>query len=105
MTKSSAPTLRTRPVATRALDGDDGPVRIKTPDSASACPTVGANCHRYVTADAMGMAKEGDKNKVNAAGAGCGIGDMHNDGHCDVPRFRALVRDKNPYSCLSDYKQ
>ena len=41
----------------------------------------------------MGMAKEGDKTEVNAAGAGGGIGDMHNEGHCDVPRFTALVRD------------
>ena len=79
MTKSNAPTLRTRPVATHALDGDVGPVRIKTPDSASACPTVGANCHRYVTADAMGVAKERDKTEGNAAGAGGGIGDKHNE--------------------------
>ena len=77
MTKSNAPTLRIRPVAT--LDGDDGPVRIKTPDSASACPTVGANCRQFVTADAMGMAKERDKTEVNAAGAGSGIGDKHNE--------------------------
>ena len=79
MTKSNAPTLRTRPVATRVLDGDDDPVRIKTLASASACPMVGANCRRYVTADAMGMAKERDKTEVNAAGAGGGIGDKHNE--------------------------
>ena len=79
MTKSNAPTLRTRPDATHALDGEDGPVRIRTPDSASACPTVGANCRRYVTADAMGMAKEGDKTEVNVSGAGGGIGNKHNE--------------------------
>ena len=79
MTKSNAPTLRTRPVATRALDGEDGPVRIMTPVSASACPTVGTNCRRYVTADAMGVAKERDKTEGNAAGAGGGIGDKHNE--------------------------
>ena len=43
----------------------------------------------------MGMAKERDKTEVNAVGAGGGIGDTHN-GHCDVPRFRALVRDNTP---------
>ena len=79
MMKSNTPTLRTRSVATRALDGDDGPVRIKTPDNASACPTVGANCRRYVTADAIEVAKERDKTEGNAAGAGGGIGDKHNE--------------------------
>ena len=79
MMKSSAPTLRTRPVAMRALDGDDGPVRIKTPDSASACPTVGANYHRNVMTDAMGMAKVRLKTEVSVDGAGKGIGDMHNE--------------------------
>ena len=64
VTKSTAPTLRTRPVAKRALDEEDGPVRIITPVDASACPTVGANCRRYGTADAMGMAKEGDKPRL-----------------------------------------
>ena len=42
----------------------------------------------------MGMAEEGDRTEVNAAGAGGEIGDTHNEGHCDVSRFRALVRDK-----------
>ena len=79
MTKSSAPTLRTRPVATRALDGESGPVRIITPVDASACPTVGANCPRNVTADAMGMTKERDKTEVSVDGAGNGIGDKHNE--------------------------
>ena len=78
MTKSSAPTLRTRPVATHALDGEDGPIRIMTPVDASACPTVGANYHRYETSDSMGMAKERDRTEVNADGAGSGIGDKHN---------------------------
>ena len=41
----------------------------------------------------MGMDKERDKTKVDAAGAGGEIGDKHNEGHCDVPRSRALVRD------------
>ena len=36
-------------------------------------------CRRYVTADAMGMAKERDKTEVNVAGAGGGIGDKHNE--------------------------
>ena len=63
----------------RAPGEEDGPVRIITPDSASACPTVGANCRRYVTADAIGVAKERDKTEVNDAGAGGGIGDKHNE--------------------------
>ena len=79
MTKSSAPTLRIRPVSMRALDGESGPVRIITPVDASACPTVGANCRRYVTSDAMGMANERDRTKVNADGAGSRIGDKHNE--------------------------
>ena len=79
MTKSSAPTLRIRPVATRALDGEDGPVRIMTPVDASACPMMGANCRRYVTSYAMGMAKERDMTEENADGAGSGIGDKHNE--------------------------
>src|SRR4051812_11053132 len=63
-TYSHAPLLRTRPEAKRMRDADDGPVRIRTPVDASACPTVGANCRRYVTADAMGMAKEGDRPRL-----------------------------------------
>src|ERR1041385_1844811 len=61
MMKSHTPLLITRPEAKRTRDADDAPVRIKTPVDASACPTVGANYRRYVTADAMGMAQEGDK--------------------------------------------
>ena len=57
MMKSNAPTLRTRPEAMRALDGEDGPIWINIPVDASACSTVGANFRRNVTADAMGMAK------------------------------------------------
>ena len=79
MTKSNAPTLRTRSEATRALDGEDGPVRISTPVDASAFPTVGANCHRNVTADAIGMAKVRGKTEVNVDGARNEIGDMHSE--------------------------
>src|ERR1041385_213588 len=64
MMKSHAPLLITRPKAKRMRDADDAPVRIKTPVDASACPTVGANYRRYVTADSMGMAKEGDKPRL-----------------------------------------
>ena len=53
-----------------ARDEDDGPVRIRTPVDASACPTVGANCRRLVTADAMGMAKERDMTEVVVDGPG-----------------------------------
>src|SRR3954463_2305655 len=64
MKKSHAPLLITRPKAKCTRDADDGPVRIRTPVDASVCPTVGANCRRYVTADAMGMAKEGDNPRL-----------------------------------------
>ena len=60
VTKSSTSTLRTRTVATRALDVENGPVWSITLVDASACPMVGANYHRNVMADAMGMAKEGE---------------------------------------------
>ena len=32
---------------------EEGPVRMKTPASAAAGPTVGANCRGGITADAM----------------------------------------------------
>ena len=79
MTKSNAPTLKTRPEAQHALDEEDGPVRISTLVDASACPMVGASCRRIVMVDAMGMAKERDKTEVNVDGAGNGIGDKHNE--------------------------
>ena len=79
MTKSNAPTLRTRPEATRVLNGESGPVRIITPADASACPTVGANCHRNLMEDAMGMPKEGDRTEVSVDGARNGIGDKHSE--------------------------
>src|SRR4051812_10649115 len=83
-------------------DTDENPVRIFTPVDASACPTVGANCRRNVTADAIGVAKvrgrhEGEKcrwcrNRVEH---------MHGEGHHDVPRFGALRRDNTPTpACL-----
>ena len=38
------------------------------------CPTVGANCRRYVTTDAMGMAKErGSHEEEDVDGAGIGL--------------------------------
>ena len=60
-------------------DEDDGPVRIRTPVDAPACPTVGANCRRLVTADAMGMAKEGDRTGVDVDGTGNEDGDNHDE--------------------------
>ena len=70
MTKFNASTLRTRPEATRALDGENGPVWISTPFDASADPMVGANCRRNVMADAMGMAKVRGKTEVSVDGDG-----------------------------------
>src|SRR4051812_41500045 len=63
----------------RALDEEVDPVRILTRVDASACPTVGANCHRLVTADAMGMAKVRGKTEVDVDGAGIGIGDKNGE--------------------------
>jgi hypothetical protein len=58
LTKSSEPKRWTKPETTRSpVRDDDDPVRILTPASAAAGPTVGANCRGGVTADAMGMAK------------------------------------------------
>src|SRR3954469_17586008 len=74
-------------------DADDEPVRIRTPVDTPACPTVGANCRRLVTADAMGMAKERDRTGVDVDGSGNEIGTKMVTHH-DVPRFRALRRDK-----------
>src|SRR3954463_12712480 len=78
-------------------DAEENPVRILTPVDASACPTVGANCRRYVTADAMGMAKVRGK----LEGEECRwcrnrVGDKHDERHHDVPRFGALLRDNTP---------
>ena len=83
MTKSNAPTLRTRPEATRALGGEDGPVRISTPVDPSPGPMMGANCRRNVMADAIGMAKVRGKTEVSVYGAGNEIGDMHSE----TPRY------------------
>src|SRR3954463_3591929 len=83
-------------------DAEENPVRIFTPVDASACPTVGANCRRYVTADAMGMAKVRGK----LEGEECRwcrnwVGHKHDEGHHDVPRFGALLRDNTPTpACL-----
>src|SRR3954469_22735183 len=74
---------------------DDEPVRIRTPVDTPACPTVGANCRRLVTADAMGMAKEGDRTGVDVDGSGSENGNKHGKHH-DVPRFGALRRENTP---------
>ena len=60
-------------------DADDGPVQIRTPVDAPACPTVGTNCRRLVTADAMGMAKERERTGVDVDGTGSGDGDNHDE--------------------------
>src|SRR3954471_10208462 len=85
----------TSPEAKRTHDEDDGPVQIRTPVDASACPTVGANCRRSVTTDAMGMAKERDKTEVDVDGTGSDNGD-NTVRHRDVPKFGALRRDNTP---------
>src|SRR3954470_19249241 len=94
-TYSHAPLLRTRPEAKRTRDEDDGPVRIRTPVDAPACPTVGANYRRLVTADAMGMAKEGDRPRLVSMVPEARVG-TNTVKHHDVPRFGGLRRDNTP---------
>src|SRR4051812_36519642 len=94
-TYSHAPLLRTRPEAKRTRDADDGPVRIRTPVDASACPMVGANYRRLVMADAMGMPKEGDKPRLMSIVPGSRVG-TNTVRHRDVPRFGAFHRDNTP---------
>ena len=76
------------------------PVRMKTPASAAACPTVGANCRGGVTADAIGMAKCGAGRTLEVSGEGLHAEKRartsieprtHKHTH-DLPRFGALVR-------------
>ena len=52
--KQSVPNLWTRPETTRTPGEARDPVRMNTPAGAAAGPTVGANCRRGVTTDAMG---------------------------------------------------
>src|SRR3954467_13554336 len=76
-------------------DEDDGPVRIRTPVDAPAGPIVGANCRRLVMADAMGMAKEGDRPRLVSMVPEARVG-TNTVKHHDVPRFGALHRDNTP---------
>src|SRR5664279_5007995 len=69
LTKLSEPNLWTRPQTTRSPEAMTDPVRMKTPASAAAGPTVGANCRGGVTADAMGWLMLGP---MDAGGAGEG---------------------------------
>ena len=48
------PSLQTSPEMTRSPESMMEPVRMNTPASAAACPTVGANCRGGNTADAIG---------------------------------------------------
>src|SRR3954468_9400388 len=63
---------------------------------------VGANCRRYVTADAMGMAKVGGKHEEEECRWGRNrVGHKHAEGHHDVPGVGPLRRDNTPTSaCL-----
>src|SRR3954465_5363538 len=71
---SIAPRLKIGPEAWLPPDVEENHVQIFTPVDASVCPTVGANCRRYVTADAMGMAKErGRHEEEDVDGAGIGL--------------------------------
>src|SRR3954469_4959662 len=63
---------------------------------------VGANCRRYVTADAMGMAKE--RGRLEGETCRCcrnRVEHKHGERHHDVPRFGALRRYNTPTpACL-----
>src|SRR4051812_24339074 len=66
------------------------------------CDFLHPSCRRYVTEDAMGMAKE----RGRLEGDLCRwcrnrVGHKHGEGHHDVPRFGALRRDNTPTpACL-----
>ena len=69
------------------------PDRMNTPASAAAGPTVGANCRRGETTDAIGRLMLGPMDPGDT-GEGLCVG-KHTDTHThthDLPRFRALVR-------------
>src|SRR3954464_12731570 len=91
-----------RPEALLPPDTDENPVRIFTPVDASVFPMVGANCHRNVTADAIGMAKvRGRREGERCRWCRNRVGHKHGEGHHDVPRFGALRRDNTPTpACL-----
>ena len=56
-----------------------------------------SHCRRYVTADAMGMAKvRGIREEERCRWCRNRVGHKHGDGHHDVPRFGALRRDNTP---------
>src|SRR3954466_13447015 len=59
-------------------------------------------CRRYVTTDAMGMAKErGRREDEQCRWCRNRVGHKHGEGHHDVPRFGALSRDNTPTpACL-----
>ena len=64
------------------------PVRIKTPASAAASPTVGANCRGGVKADAIGWLEIGADGRWRYPGREDVQASTHEHKH--VPRFRAL---------------
>src|ERR1043165_4264569 len=70
--------------------------------ASQVCPTVGANCRRNVTADAIGMAKvRGRREEERCRWCRNRVEHMHGEGHHDVPRFGALRGDNTPTpSCL-----
>ena len=77
----------------RSPDAMKDPVRMKTPASAAAGPTVGANSRGGVTADAIGWLEIGP---MDSGGTGeglyVGIRTQRTQTHTVLPRFRALVR-------------
>ena len=83
----------TRPQTTRSPEAMTDPVRMKTPASVAAGPTVGANCRGGITEDAIDRLTLGPMD-TGGTGEGWRIG-IHTSKYSkthDLPRFRALVR-------------
>ena len=68
--KLSEPSLQMSPQTTRSPESMMESVRMITPASAAAGPTVGANCRGGITADAIGWLRVGP---MDAGGSGRGL--------------------------------
>jgi hypothetical protein len=93
LTKSSESSLWMRPETTRSPEAVMNPVRIRTPAGTTAGPTVGANCRRGESTDAMGWLKlgpictrESEEGRMEIEFT------LIHTNTGDIPRFRALVR-------------
>ena len=74
------------------------PVRMKTPASAAASPTVGANCRGGVTTDAMGWLKCGAGWTLLAPGRASTLESVHetHTTHTDTHRHTRFTQVRGP---------